>query len=94
MRDVIGAATAAQNNFRASLDRTVTYMHSYAIPRRVQARVRAWYEYTWDAQRMLGERGKFLHPPPCPVTGVQGAAGKPPAWSRRLGNSSVTSKCH
>lgn len=56
MRDVIGAATAAQNNFRASLDRTVTYMHSYAIPRRVQARVRAWYEYTWDAQRMLGER--------------------------------------
>ncbi|XP_059529025.1 cyclic nucleotide-gated cation channel beta-3 [Myotis daubentonii] len=55
MRDVIGAATAAQNNFRASLDRTVTYMHSYAIPRRVQARVRAWYEYTWDAQRMLDE---------------------------------------
>ncbi|XP_070248814.1 cyclic nucleotide-gated channel beta-3 [Myotis yumanensis] len=55
MRDVIGAATAAQNNFRASLDRAVTYMHSYAIPRRVRARVRAWYEYTWDAQRMLDE---------------------------------------
>ncbi|XP_023620061.1 cyclic nucleotide-gated cation channel beta-3 [Myotis lucifugus] len=55
MRDVIGAATAAQNNFRASLDRTVTYMHSYAIPRRVRARVQAWYEYTWDAQRMLDE---------------------------------------
>lgn len=56
MRDVIGAATAAQNNFRASLDRTVTYMNSYSIPRPVQARVRAWYEYTWDAQRMLGKR--------------------------------------
>ncbi|XP_014383925.1 PREDICTED: cyclic nucleotide-gated cation channel beta-3 [Myotis brandtii] len=55
MRDVIGAATAAQSNFRASLDRTVTYMHSYAIPRRVRARVQAWYEYTWDAQRMLDE---------------------------------------
>ncbi|XP_045437555.1 cyclic nucleotide-gated cation channel beta-3 [Pipistrellus kuhlii] len=55
MRDIIGAATAAQSNFRASLDRTVTFMNASSIPRPVQARVRTWYAYTWDAQRMLDE---------------------------------------
>lgn len=60
MRDVIGAATANQNSFRACVDRTVAYMNSYSIPRSVQHRVRTWYEYTWEAQRMLGKRGKLL----------------------------------
>ncbi|XP_046498534.1 cyclic nucleotide-gated cation channel beta-3 [Equus quagga] len=55
MRDVIGAATANQNNFRACMDETIAYMNTYSIPRSVQNRVRTWYEYTWDSQRMLDE---------------------------------------
>nr|XP_008542561.1 PREDICTED: cyclic nucleotide-gated cation channel beta-3-like [Equus przewalskii] len=55
MRDVIGAATANQNNFRACMDETIAYMNTYSIPRSVQNRVRTWYEYTWDSQRMLGD---------------------------------------
>uniref|UniRef100_A0A8D2AG81 Cyclic nucleotide gated channel subunit beta 3 n=1 Tax=Sciurus vulgaris TaxID=55149 RepID=A0A8D2AG81_SCIVU len=55
MRDVIGAATANQNNFRASMDNTTAYMNTYSIPQSVQTRVRTWFEYTWDSQRMLDE---------------------------------------
>lgn len=59
MQDVIGAATANQNYFRISMDQTISYMNTYSIPKSVQNRVRTWYEYTWDSQRMLGKRGKL-----------------------------------
>ncbi|XP_007517413.1 cyclic nucleotide-gated cation channel beta-3 [Erinaceus europaeus] len=55
MRDIIGAATANQNNFRVCMDQTIAYMNTYSIPRIVQKRVRTWYEYTWDSQRILDE---------------------------------------
>ncbi|KAM6458342.1 cyclic nucleotide-gated channel beta-3 [Liasis olivaceus] len=55
MRDIIGAATAGQNYYRACMDNTVSYMNTYTIPRIVQKRVRTWYEYTWDSQGMLDE---------------------------------------
>lgn len=58
MRDVIGAATAGQTYFRASMDNTVDYMVTNRIPSLVQNRVRTWYTYTWDAQGMLGQ---FCH---------------------------------
>lgn len=54
MRDIIGAATAGQNYYRACMDDTVAYMNTYTIPWLVQNRVRTWYEYTWDSQGMLG----------------------------------------
>uniref|UniRef100_A0A4W6C686 Cyclic nucleotide gated channel subunit beta 3, tandem duplicate 1 n=1 Tax=Lates calcarifer TaxID=8187 RepID=A0A4W6C686_LATCA len=53
MRDVIGAATAGQTYFRASMDGCVAYMNTYTIPKLVQNRVRTWYNYTWAAQGML-----------------------------------------
>ncbi|XP_070798251.1 cyclic nucleotide-gated channel beta-3 [Pituophis catenifer annectens] len=55
MRDIIGAATAGQNYYRACMDDTVAYMNTYTIPWLVQNRVRTWYEYTWDSQGMLDE---------------------------------------
>ncbi|XP_004697783.1 cyclic nucleotide-gated cation channel beta-3 [Echinops telfairi] len=55
MRDVIGAARANQNNFRVCMDQTIAYMNTYSIIKTVQNRVRIWYEYTWDSQRMLDE---------------------------------------
>lgn len=55
MRDVIGAATAAQTYFRASMDECVAYMNTYHIPKLCQNRVRMWYNYTWAAQGMLDE---------------------------------------
>ncbi|XP_051538321.1 cyclic nucleotide-gated cation channel beta-3 [Myxocyprinus asiaticus] len=55
MRDVIGAATAGQTYFRASMDACVAYMVTNRIPRLVQTRVRTWYNYTWDSQGMLDE---------------------------------------
>uniref|UniRef100_A0A8C7ZQX6 Cyclic nucleotide gated channel subunit beta 3, tandem duplicate 1 n=1 Tax=Oryzias sinensis TaxID=183150 RepID=A0A8C7ZQX6_9TELE len=55
MRDVIGAATASQTYFRASMDGCVAYMNTYTIPKLVQNRVRTWYNYTWAAQGMLDE---------------------------------------
>uniref|UniRef100_A0A673HB32 Cyclic nucleotide-gated cation channel beta-3-like n=1 Tax=Sinocyclocheilus rhinocerous TaxID=307959 RepID=A0A673HB32_9TELE len=50
MRDVIGAATAGQTYFRASMDACVAYMVTNRIPKLVQSRVRTWYNYTWDSQ--------------------------------------------
>ncbi|KAF6727981.1 Cyclic nucleotide-gated cation channel beta-3 [Oryzias melastigma] len=38
MRDVIGAATASQTYFRASMDGCVAYMNTYTIPKLVQNR--------------------------------------------------------
>ncbi|XP_075439087.1 cyclic nucleotide-gated channel beta-3 isoform X2 [Ascaphus truei] len=55
MRDVIGAATAGQSYYRAAVDNTISYMNTYNIPKVVQNRVRTWYEYTWDSQRMLDD---------------------------------------
>ncbi|TRY56032.1 hypothetical protein DNTS_013859 [Danionella cerebrum] len=55
MRDVIGAATAGQTYFRASMDSCVSYMVTNHIPKMVQTRVRTWYNYTWDSQGMLDE---------------------------------------
>ncbi|KAM4687358.1 cyclic nucleotide-gated channel beta-3 [Discoglossus pictus] len=55
MRDVIGAATAGQSYYRASVDKTISYMNTYKIPKHVQNRIRTWYEYTWDSQGMLDE---------------------------------------
>lgn len=61
MRDVIGAATAGQTYFRASMDGCVAYMNTYTIPKLVQNRIRTWYNYTWAAQGMLGEKWTFLY---------------------------------
>ncbi|XP_053571882.1 cyclic nucleotide-gated cation channel beta-3 [Bombina bombina] len=55
MRDVIGAATAGQSYYRASIDQTISYMNTYKIPKIVQNRIKTWYEYTWDSQGMLDE---------------------------------------
>ncbi|XP_039201379.1 cyclic nucleotide-gated cation channel beta-3 isoform X3 [Crotalus tigris] len=55
MHDIIGAATAGQNYYRASMDDTINYMNTNTIPWLVQNRVRTWYEYTWDSQGMLDE---------------------------------------
>lgn len=59
MRDVIGAATAGQTYFRASMDGCVAYMNTNRIPRMVQNRVKTWYNYTWTAQGMLGKLGNL-----------------------------------
>uniref|UniRef100_M4AJG1 Cyclic nucleotide gated channel subunit beta 1a n=1 Tax=Xiphophorus maculatus TaxID=8083 RepID=M4AJG1_XIPMA len=53
MRDVVGAATAGENYYRACMDSTVKYMNSYSIPREVQNRIKTWYDYTWKSQGML-----------------------------------------
>lgn len=55
MRDVVGAATAAQTYYRTCVDNTIKYMSSYRIPRDVQNRVKTWYNYTWQSQGMLGK---------------------------------------
>uniref|UniRef100_A0A8C2K817 Cyclic nucleotide gated channel subunit beta 1b n=1 Tax=Cyprinus carpio TaxID=7962 RepID=A0A8C2K817_CYPCA len=56
MRDVVGAATAAQTKYRACVDNTVKYMASYRIPKDVQNRVKTWYSCTWQSQGMLDEQ--------------------------------------
>lgn len=56
MRDVVGAATAAQTYYRTCMDNTVKYMTSYRIPKDVQNRVKTWYNYTWQSQGMLGKK--------------------------------------
>lgn len=56
MRDVVGAATAAQTYYRTCMDNTIKYMTSYRIPKDVQNRVKTWYNYTWQSQGMLGKK--------------------------------------
>ena len=56
MRDVVGAATAGENYYRACMDSTVKYMNSYHIPKEVQNRIKTWYDYTWQSQGMLGKK--------------------------------------
>lgn len=55
MRDVVGAATAGENYYRACMDSTIKYMTSYNIPAEVQNRIKTWYDYTWMSQGMLGK---------------------------------------
>ncbi|KAM9408334.1 cyclic nucleotide-gated channel beta-3 [Pholidichthys leucotaenia] len=63
MRDVVGAATAGENYYRACMDSTIKYMHSYSIPREVQNRIRTWYDYTWKSQGMLDEQELLVQLP-------------------------------
>ncbi|XP_038665033.1 cyclic nucleotide-gated cation channel beta-3-like isoform X3 [Scyliorhinus canicula] len=53
MRDIIGRATARQNNYQTSIDNAMTYMNAYSVSRNVQNRVRKWYEYTWESEGLL-----------------------------------------
>ncbi|XP_062247622.1 cyclic nucleotide-gated cation channel beta-3 isoform X2 [Platichthys flesus] len=63
MRDVVGAATAGENYYRACMDSTVQYMNSYHIPREVQNRIKTWYDYTWKIQGMLDEQELLVQLP-------------------------------
>ncbi|KAK2918148.1 hypothetical protein Q8A73_004894 [Channa argus] len=63
MRDVVGAATAAQTYYRTCVDNTIKYMSSYRIPRDVQNRVKTWYNYTWQSQGMLDEQELLIQLP-------------------------------
>uniref|UniRef100_UPI0037E756D1 cyclic nucleotide-gated channel beta-1 n=1 Tax=Semicossyphus pulcher TaxID=241346 RepID=UPI0037E756D1 len=63
MRDVVGAATAGENYYRACMDSTVKYMNSYNIPRDVQNRIKTWYDYTWKSQGMLDEQELLVQLP-------------------------------
>lgn len=63
MRDVVGAATAGENYYRACMDSTMKYMNSYNIPNEVQNRIKTWYDYTWKSQGMLGKRSAFCQNP-------------------------------
>ncbi|XP_052335002.1 cyclic nucleotide-gated cation channel beta-1-like isoform X15 [Oncorhynchus keta] len=63
MRDVVGAATAGQNYYRACMDNTIKYMTSYHIPTEVQNRVKTWYDYTWKIQGMLDEQELLIQLP-------------------------------
>uniref|UniRef100_A0A3B3YLI1 Cyclic nucleotide-binding domain-containing protein n=1 Tax=Poecilia mexicana TaxID=48701 RepID=A0A3B3YLI1_9TELE len=63
MRDVVGAATAGENYYRACMDSTVKYMNSYSIPREVQNRIKTWYDYTWKSQGMLDEQELLIQLP-------------------------------
>uniref|UniRef100_A0A672ZUV6 Cyclic nucleotide gated channel subunit beta 1a n=1 Tax=Sphaeramia orbicularis TaxID=375764 RepID=A0A672ZUV6_9TELE len=63
MRDVVGAATAGENYYRACMDSTVKYMNSYKIPKEVQNRIKTWYDYTWMSQGMLDEQELLIQLP-------------------------------
>ncbi|KAM9826027.1 cyclic nucleotide-gated channel beta-3-like isoform 3-T5 [Syngnathus typhle] len=63
MRDVVGAATAGENYYRASVDGTAKYMNSYDIPKAVRNRIKTWYDYTWKSQGMLDEQELLLQLP-------------------------------
>ncbi|XP_034536167.1 cyclic nucleotide-gated cation channel beta-1-like [Notolabrus celidotus] len=63
MRDVVGAATASENYYRACMDSTAKYMNSYNIPREVQNRIKTWYDYTWKIQGMLDEQELLVQLP-------------------------------
>ncbi|XP_061670006.1 cyclic nucleotide-gated cation channel beta-3 [Syngnathoides biaculeatus] len=63
MRDVVGAATAGENYYRACMDSTTKYMNSYNIPNPVQNRIKTWYDYTWKSQGMLDEQELLVQLP-------------------------------
>ncbi|XP_077476225.1 cyclic nucleotide-gated channel beta-3-like [Stigmatopora argus] len=63
MRDVVGAATAGENYYRACMDATAKYMNLYNIPKPVQNRIKTWYDYTWKSQGMLDEQELLVQLP-------------------------------
>ncbi|XP_057688591.1 cyclic nucleotide-gated cation channel beta-3-like isoform X2 [Corythoichthys intestinalis] len=63
MRDVVGAATAGENYYRACMDATSKYMNLYNIPKPVQNRIKTWYDYTWKSQGMLDEQELLVQLP-------------------------------
>ncbi|KAG9333066.1 hypothetical protein JZ751_013534 [Albula glossodonta] len=61
-----------QTYFRSSMDGTVAYMMANRIPKLVQQRVRTWYNYTWDSQKMLDESELLVQMPLVMRTAIAG----------------------
>nr|XP_002125558.1 cyclic nucleotide-gated cation channel beta-1-like [Ciona intestinalis] len=55
VRDSVHSATAEQETYRSQKNSTIDYMQKNHIPVRIQNKVRLWFEYTWNTQRILDE---------------------------------------
>ncbi|KAK4313765.1 hypothetical protein Pmani_014920 [Petrolisthes manimaculis] len=55
IRDIVATATRNQNEYRRVMDHTQAYLHRLNLPSVLQNRIRRWFAYTWQNQKVLDE---------------------------------------
>ena len=55
VRDSVQAASAEVEAYRTKKNACINYMQKNDIPPQVQKKVRLWFEYTWNTQKILNE---------------------------------------
>ena len=55
IRDIVSNANKNNEEFRLTMDKALLECKRLELPDRLTARVRAWFLYTWDQQKTLGE---------------------------------------
>ena len=63
VRDSVQAASAEVEAYRLKKNSCLNYMQKNHIPVRVQNKVRLWFEYTWNTQRILDENALLRQMP-------------------------------
>nr|CAB3232044.1 cyclic nucleotide-gated cation channel beta-1-like [Phallusia mammillata] len=63
VRDSVHAATAAEELYRSQKNSCINYMQKNHIPVDIQRKVRLWFEYTWNTQRILDENALLKQMP-------------------------------
>ena len=63
VRDSVQAATAEVEAYRLQKNACLSYMQKNHIPPKVQNKVRLWFEYTWNTQRILNENALLQQMP-------------------------------
>ncbi|ELU02916.1 hypothetical protein CAPTEDRAFT_99982 [Capitella teleta] len=54
-RDLYQQAYATKENYRKTMDQTLSHLKSLSIPKDLQRRVRTWFTYNWEHQKTLNE---------------------------------------
>ena len=63
VRDSIQAASAEFETYRTKKNACINFLQKNNIPVQVQRKVRLWFEYTWNTQRILDEHALLMQMP-------------------------------
>ena len=54
IRDIVDAANLVKTVYNQRMDAALTYVKSMNLPKETQDRVRTWFIYNWQQQKVIG----------------------------------------
>lgn len=54
IRDIVDAATMVKRTYTHRMDNALNYLKNMNLPKESQDRVRTWFIYNWEQQKVIG----------------------------------------